>query len=351
MSDFPGPALPPELSAPLTTAAHVAHVFEASDLYVTSGANLGDGLTEAEDLCPGDVYLLDPAARPRKLSLARPSTAAPPARQQVVAQGSEVGEEGDPLTLTALLTLMAPDGQKLELLLLRHRGAGRSTQSQLYVLPLAPIAPRTEYTLLTAEDPPDALRLSDLLCLSFLRGTRIMLASGHQMPIQSLQPGTKVLTRDHGAQPVRWIGRTTLRARGSFAPVVIAAGALGNDGDLIVGPHHRIFHYQRDHIGKPAMAETLVQAHHLIDDEVIYRREGGFAEYFSLVFDRHEIIYAEGIPVESLMVNEATVSALPQELAEAVRSELPGLSQQQHFGTEADERLGAQIRRQRLRPN
>jgi len=318
-------------------AAHMARVFAAADLFVTSGANLGDGLAEAADLCPGDVYELDALAQPLRLALARPRAGGPPARQQVIAPGSDVGAPGDPVTLSAQLTLMAPDGQKVDLLLLRHRAAGRASQSTLYVLPLTPIAPRIEYTLLTAEDPPDELRLSDVICLSFHRGTRITLASGAQLPIEQLAPGMRVLTRDHGPQPVRWIGRTTLRARGSFAPVVISSGTMGNDGDLIVGPHHRLFLYQRERLPGMNVAELLVQAQHLVDDETVFRREGGFAEYFSLVFDRHEIIYAEGIPVESLMVNDATVAALPPELAEAVRTQLPGLSQNQHFGIEPDE--------------
>ena len=317
-------------------AAHVARVFAAADLFVTAGANLGDGMAERDELCPGDIYELEPGAAPLRLALARPQAGAPPARQQLVAPGSEVGKPGDPVILSARLTMMAPDGQKVDLVLLRHRAAGRAAQSALYVLPLTPIAPRTEYTLLAAEDPPEDLRLSDLICLSFHRGTRIALASGAQIEIENLTPGTRVLTRDHGPQPVRWIGRTTLRARGAFAPVVIARGTLGNEADLIVGPHHRLFLYRRDRLPGVAAAELLVQAQHLVDGEAVFRREGGFAEYFSLVFDRHEIIYAEGIPVESLMVNEATVAALPQELAEAVRQNLPGLTQRQHFGVEPD---------------
>lgn len=337
------PTAPPE-------AAHVARIFAAADLFVTSGANLGDGMAEPQDLCPGDVYELDADALPLRLALARPRTGAPPARQQVVADGSEVGAPGDPVTLLGQLVLMSPDGQKVELLLLRHRAAGRASQSTLYVLPLTPIAPRIDYTLLTAEDPPDDLRLSDLICLSFHRGTRIVLASGMQLPIEQLEPGTRVLTRDHGPQPVRWIGRTTLRARGAFAPVVITRGTLGNDADLIVGPHHRLFLYQRKKLPGLPVAELLVQAQHLVDGETVFRRDGGYAEYFSLVFDRHEIIYAEGIPVESLMVNEATVEALPAELAEALRSQLPGISQNQHFGVEPSEQQVAAIRRTRLDP-
>jgi len=333
----------------VTTPAHVARVFAASDIFVSAGANLGDGLADVDDLCPGDIYELDRDAVPLRLALAQPQTAGPPARQQVVADGSEVGEAGDPVTLSARLVLMAPDGQKVELLVLRHRAAGRSAQVTLYALPLTPMVARTEYTLLTAEDPPDNLRLSDLICLSFHRGTRIALASGAQVPIEQLAPGTRVLTRDHGPQPVRWIGRTTLRAVGSFAPVVITAGTMGNDSDLIVGPHHRLFLYRRERMQGLETAEILIQAQHLVDGETVFRRTGGFAEYFSLVFDRHEIIYAEGIPVESLMVNDATVPLLPEELAEAVRAAVPGLSHHQHFGTEPDAALANALRPVRRR--
>jgi hypothetical protein len=143
------------------------------------------------------------------------------------------------------------------------------------------------------------------------------------------------LTRDHGAQGVRWIGRATLRAVGAFAPVVIAAGTLGNSGDLIVSQHHRMFLYQRQRSADMPTSELLVQARHLVDDKRVFLREGGFVDYFSLVFDRHEIIYAEGVPAESLMVTEAIISRLPPELADEVRLRFPGLSQNQHFGTEA----------------
>ena len=163
----------------------------------------------------------------------------------------------------------------------------------------------------------------------------IALADGRQVAIEALRPGDRVLTRDHGGQPLRWIGSATLRAVGAFAPVVITAGTLGNAGDLIVGQHHRMFLYQRERARLAGTAELLVQAKHLVDGERVFLREGGFVDYFSLVFDRHEIVYAEGIPAESLMVNDATLTHLPDELAEEVKARFPGLSQHQHFGTEA----------------
>jgi hypothetical protein len=320
----------PSTAPPAPPAVQVVRVFAAGDIFVTQGVNRGDGLGAPDALCCGDIYQLDPEAAPRLLALAEPASGRT-ARQQSVAAGSEVGTPGDPVTLLAQLTLMAPDGDTASVLVLHCPGA----RGGLLALPLAPLAPRTDYTLVHAGEAPEAVRLADVMCLSFLRGTRITLATGAQVPVEQLSPGDRVLTRDHGPQPVRWIGRATLRARGDFAPVVIPAGTMGNAGDLCVGPHHRLFLYLRDRPAALPTAEILVQARHLVDGERIVQREGGFADWFSLVFDRHEIIYAEGIPAESLMVTEATVARLPEALAEAVRKEFPGLTQRQHFGTEA----------------
>ncbi|MGB1695952.1 MAG: Hint domain-containing protein, partial [Paracoccaceae bacterium] len=37
-------------------------------------------------------------------------------------------------------------------------------------------------------------------------------------PIEELNAGDEILTRDAGVQEIRWIGRVTMRASGAFAP-------------------------------------------------------------------------------------------------------------------------------------
>ncbi|MEZ5798452.1 MAG: Hint domain-containing protein [Paracoccaceae bacterium] len=304
----------------------------AEDIYVSLGVNMGDGLQLPGDVVEGDIYELADDARPLRLVLTRPTAGADPR----VAEGSAIGRPGDPVRMAARYTLMSPDGDKVELLLLPVAG-------RLYALPLSPMSAQLDYTLLKVESAPDDTRLSDLMCVSFARGTMITLATGAQTPIEMLRPGDKILTRDHGAQPLRLLGQATLRAHGAFAPVVILAGTLGNSGDLIVSQHHRMFLYQRKRIPGLPTSELLVQAKHLVDDENVFIRESGTVDYFSLVFDSHEIIYAEGIPAESLMVNDATVSRLPPDIAAEVSRSFPGLTQVQHFGTEASRQFLAQV--------
>lgn len=324
---------------PAATPSQSCQVFSAEDIFVAQGVNAGEGLRPPDEVCHGDLYELDPRARPVRLALKLAGSG------QCIAAGSEVGGPGDEVRLIARYRLMDPEAATVELLLMEVAGGVH------LALPLSPMGPGREYTLLSVEEAPTDVALADLVCVSLARGTRITLGDGRQKRIEALQPGDMILTRDHGRQPLRWLGRATLRAAGAFAPVVIGRNRLGNAGDLIVSQHHRIFLYQRQRCAGLPTSEVLVQAKHLVDGESVYVREGGFVDYFSLVFDRHEIVYAEGIPCESLMVNEATLTRLPPELAEQVRARFPGLSQSQHFGTEAGRHLLDEIGRERLMPD
>jgi hypothetical protein len=318
---------------------HACQVFPADAIYVIHGVNAGDGLSGPDDVCQGDIYALEEGAEPLRLILSHGEGG-----HQRIAAGGDIGQAGAIVRLEARYTLMAPDGSKIDILLMRIEGTDR------VALPLSPMTTEADYTLVVIDSAPQAVRLADLLCVSFARGTMITLADGRQRAIEDLKPGDRVLTRDHGPQSLRWLSKATLRAVGAFAPVVITTGTLGNSGDLIVSPHHRVFLYQRQRPAGFSTSELLVQAKHLVDDETVFQREGGYVDYYSLIFDHHEIIYAEGVPVESLMVNDATLSRLPAEIADEVKARFPGLAQSQHFGTEASQSYLREIGRDSLMP-
>jgi hypothetical protein len=306
----------------------LCQVFASDDVFVTLGVNLGEGLSSLDEVYLGDMYELAQGATPQKLLLEHG------AEGQIVAQDSALGSPGASVTITARFTMLAPDGDKLELLAV-HIAACTDDAGGFFILPLSPMGEKIDYTLIRAEEPLPDERLIDLLCISFARGTLITLGDGSQKPIERLLVGDRVLTRDHGPQALLWIGHVTLRAVVAYAPVVIAAGVLGNESDLVVSQHHRMFLYQRKRTKAVPKSEILVQAKHLVNGDTVYLREIGFVDYYSLVFDAHEIIYAEGIPAESLMVTEATVSRLPPELAAEVKQRFPEVSHIQHFGVEA----------------
>lgn len=301
-------------------------VFPAEAIRVISGANMGDAIGWPDDCMAGDVYRLSAGVSSQKLVLDSLGAAL---AAQVIAQGSEIGRKGDEVRLLSILTLLAADGDRLGIVTLEHVQSG-----QIFAAPLSPMTAKVEYTLIDISDDLRGIRLADVICVSFAAGTHITLPGGRQKAIEFLAVGDKVLTRDNGIQEIRWVGKATLRAAGSFAPVIISAGTLGNTGDLVVSPQHRVFVYQRGARRLGGTAEILVKSKYLVDGERVWQREGGFVDYYSLVFDHHEIIYAEGICAESLMVNDETMRHLPAELAQELRQRFPGLRQHPHFATE-----------------
>ncbi len=283
-------------------------VFRAEDFVVTNGANLGDPLADAADLMLDDIYGLRPRARRQRLALTDLGRHPFPA-----CTGSETGTPGHAVHLDCALTFMCPDGSTIEALVFVEVTAA-GTIAACYLLPLAAIEPRRDYALVPIDRDGARARLAEIACVSFARGTRITMANGLQKPIEDLQLGDRVLTRDNGAREIRWIGRQVVRATGTFAPILIAKGALNNSGDLMLSPNHRLFIYQRRDRVRAGRSEVLVRARHLVNGHSVVQSDGGFVEYFQLLFDQHEIIYAEGIAAESLLVDTRVRPVIPDEV-------------------------------------
>ena len=146
--------------------------------------------------------------------------------------------------------------------------------------------------------PNTQMDVADLGPPCFLPGTLIDTPDGLRK-IEEIREGDLVLTRDNGAQPVRWVSRRLARGSGEAAPVRIMAGAMSNTRDLIVSPQHRILvegwraelFFGED--------ELLVSAKHLVNGDTIHRLPSKEVTYLHLLLDRHEVIFAEGIATES----------------------------------------------------
>ena len=149
---------------------------------------------------------------------------------------------------------------------------------------------------LIANSDPNGTLLANFLC--FAQGTWVTTPSG-QVPIEELAAGDMVVTMDHGPQPIRWIGSSKRPATGNMAPILIRKGALGNTRDLRVSPQHRMLLSGWHAEVLFGEREVLATAKSLVNDHSILREEGGEVEYFHMLFDTHEIVYAEGAPSES----------------------------------------------------
>ncbi|WP_071673673.1 Hint domain-containing protein [Nioella nitratireducens] len=276
--------------------------YPAADLTVHWGANEGDPMGGINDVVPGDSYRLRREAVTRQLSI----WDGPGGTE--VADGSQVGQPGDRVVLDVCHSMMAPGGTLVELLILTISGDAETTR---VFLPLAPLAPRGEYEVVASETQSAPARLADIASVSFISGTRLTMANGRQCRVEELKAGDQLLTRDHGPKEIRWIGPQVQRATGALAPIRISEGTLNVANDLRLFPHHRLFIWQRrDEIGT-GRSEVLVKAAHLVNGTTVQREEGGHIESYQILFDAHEIIYAEGVAVESLLVTPQTRAALP----------------------------------------
>ncbi|WP_428928635.1 Hint domain-containing protein [Marinibacterium sp. SX1] len=308
-------------------------VYPALCFRVSLGANMGDPVSFLAELTLDDVYELSPGSERVRLALNALSDGS-----FSVARSSAVGTPGARLHLDCTLLLMSPDGETTDALVLVEVDDGGHVD-QIFLLPLAPLATHTGYTLIGAGREDVLAKFAQIACVSFTRGTHITMATGRQVPIEDIRPGDRVLTRDFGAQEVRWIGQTTVRAVGDFAPIVVTKGTLNNENDLVVSPDHRLFIYQRtDRIGA-GRADLLVPARHLVNDDSIYVRTGGFVDYYQILFDRHHIIYAEGIAAESTLINPRTRPALPGELVEKLQAMLPRNDDRAEHGLDVQKSL------------
>ena len=290
----------------------VLPVYRAKWFIVSSGANLGDALADAAGLNLTDVYRLNTNAKREFLAVTGDGQSEP----FRVAKNSETGRNGAELHLDCCVTFMCSDGSTVEVLIIVELEDGLIDET--YMLPLAGIRKNTDHALVAIDKGKAIQKFANIGSVSFVRGTHITLADGRQEQIENLVTGDQVLTRTHGPQTIRWIGQQTVRAVGAFAPIKIARGALNNSGPLTVAPNHRLFVYQRqDHLGA-GRAEVMIRASQLVNGDTVIKSEGGFIDYFQLLFDQHEIIYAEGIAAESLFASPHIRSALPKDVSEHI---------------------------------
>ncbi|MCG6901367.1 MAG: choice-of-anchor L domain-containing protein [Rhodobacter sp.] len=158
----------------------------------------------------------------------------------------------------------------------------------------------------------------------FVAGTMIRTPKG-EVRVETLKPGDLVVTQDHGAQPLRWIGRRKVAATGEHAPIRIAAHTFGVHRTLMVSPQHRVL--IRDNLSELLFGEpeVLVAAKHLLNDRTVTRKSGGQVEYVHLLFDEHQVVYSEGLPTESFLPGPQVTDEFEAEVLAEICSIFPEL--------------------------
>jgi hypothetical protein len=129
----------------------------------------------------------------------------------------------------------------------------------------------------------------------FAAGTRILTVDG-EVAIDALRPGTTVVTADGRLAPLEFLGRR--RASRDAPPAIrIRRDAFGPGvplRDLVVSPDHAVA--LRDGEGV-----ALVNAAHLVNGANVRTEPQAARVYWHLALDRHAIVFAEGLAVESYL--------------------------------------------------
>jgi VCBS repeat-containing protein len=165
-------------------------------------------------------------------------------------------------------------------------------------------------------------------------GTLVATEAG-QRPVETIRPPERVWTRDHGLQPVRWAGsrRVSLeesRKNRRYRPVRIEAGALGPglpERTLWVSRQHRMLVSSGIAQCVFGSRDVLIAAIRLtVLDAIRIEQDPAPVTYVHLLFDRHEVIFAEGAPTESLLPGPQALAAWSSAEAEAIAALAGGVT-------------------------
>ncbi len=131
----------------------------------------------------------------------------------------------------------------------------------------------------------------------FARGTRISTPGGSVL-VEDARPGDLVLTATGDALPIRWTGRRHVDCDrhsrpAQVWPVRVLAGAFGDgapNSDLYLSPDHAVY-----------VDDVLIPVKYLINGSTIVQSPHASIEYFHLELEKHDIVVADGLAVESFL--------------------------------------------------
>jgi hypothetical protein len=137
----------------------------------------------------------------------------------------------------------------------------------------------------------------------FVKGTRIRTPQG-EARIEDLGIGDLVETVRGEALLIKWIGRNTYQKSGpvwpkNFIPIRLSRFAIDESTphtDLYLSPGHALF-----------IDGSLIPVKHLVNGtSVVPAMPPGTEtiEYFQIVLDTHEVIWAAGVPAETFVAND-----------------------------------------------
>ncbi|CUH65669.1 hypothetical protein TG4357_01990 [Thalassovita gelatinovora] len=170
------------------------------------------------------------------------------------------------------------------------------------------LVPGTTYEIIPGGSDYPTVPYSDL-AVCFASGTQILTARGY-VPVQHLVEGDMVETLDDGPQPLAWIGTQDRRGIMALAPVRVGKGILGNSRPLLLSQQHRVLIRPGQGIILSQREETLVPIKSMVGQRGVTLAPCAWIKYYHLLFDKHQVLWANGALAESLLPGPMAIRAL-----------------------------------------
>jgi len=151
----------------------------------------------------------------------------------------------------------------------------------------------------------------------FTPGTLIATPRGEK-PVEELQVGDRIITRDNGIQEIRWVGHKAVTGREMVAaphlrPVLVKAGSLGNglpERDMMLSPNHRVLVANERTQLYFEENEVLAAVKHLAGTAGVVDVAVTSVTYIHFMFDRHEVVLSNGAWTESFQPGDMSLKGI-----------------------------------------
>lgn len=149
----------------------------------------------------------------------------------------------------------------------------------------------------------------------FTAGTLIATRCG-TVPVEDLRPGDDVFTRDAGYKRILAVRKTHLsrmvqKRLAWLCPVVLPAGLFGDHTKLTLSPSHRVLFCGARVALLTGESEVLLSAAQCLDTtDATQVAPGADLTYYHLLCRDHQIIWANGLWVESLYLGDVAQAVL-----------------------------------------
>lgn len=163
--------------------------------------------------------------------------------------------------------------------------------------------------------------------ICFSNGTYLATPDG-DLPVERLGVGDTVLTADHGYQQIVWVFQKTwtveeVEKSPNLAAVLIRRDALGPNlpsSDLRVSRQHRVLIQGAIAQRMFGAKEVLVPAVALLSlPGVSCEKPKADVTYFHIMLSRHEVVFSNGIPTESLYLGPQAIRSIPNDAVDEIR--------------------------------